>query len=140
MTLWFILVTGKMVNKKIGILVVFIVFFLLFSSVIWFFNFYKPLHEQIDQINNDDGFNPDEETPVLTVDLDRYNKTITVLSVEKGTHLLWSNVEIRNGTATLPEGSIDPGDVITDCIGFLDFVWKPTMTVFLQAEFVRTGL
>ncbi len=76
-------------------------------------------------------------TPVFMVDIDRYNQTITILSIENGTDLFWSNVELVTGTAKLPTGSIDVGDVITECIGILDFKWKPTNEIFLHGEFIR---
>jgi len=76
-------------------------------------------------------------TPVLTVELDRINKTITIVSIEEGTDLIWSNVEVLVGTATIPEGTIDEGDMITNCTEILDFNWIPTNEIFLHVEFVR---
>jgi hypothetical protein len=101
---------------------------------------YKPGGDtSSDETNKDDDTLIDDvDTPMFHVEIDKYNKTITIVSIEKGTDLFWSNVEVKNGTATLPAGRIEVGDVITDCIGLLDFIWTPTNTIFLQCEFVRS--
>ena len=65
------------------------------------------------------------------------NKTIKIITIEEGTNLLWNNVEIINGSATIPEGTINEGDMITNCTEILDFKWIPTNKIFLHCEFVR---
>lgn len=100
------------------------------------------LPDQNNQENNIPDESPDDPiveniTPVVIIELDNYNKTITIVSIEKGTDLVWSNVELLEGDATIPEGSIDEGDIITDCTEILDFKWIPTNEIFLHVEFVR---
>jgi hypothetical protein len=49
--------------------------------------------------------------------------------------LSWEDVEIFKGSATLPEGTIEINDVITDCNGELVLVWKPTASVLADVAF-----
>jgi branched-subunit amino acid transport protein AzlD len=116
-------------NKKILILSILSIIVVL-ALLVWIF--YNPLNTS----SSDDTI-IELITPVITIDIDKYNQTTTILSIENGTDLFWSNVELVNGTATLPTGSIDEGDIITECIGILDFKWKPTNEVFLHCEFLR---
>ena len=91
------------------------------------------LNDQNNTENN--SFNP--LSPVFTIEKDRFNKTITITSIEGGEDLFWYNIELINGTATLPEGAIEVGDMIINCTEILDFRWTPTDEVVLHVEFVR---
>jgi hypothetical protein len=124
-------------NTKILVLG-FLSIIVLLSFFLWIF--YNP--DDAGSVNNTSSDDTDKKlieliTPVFMVDIDRYNQTITILSIENGTDLFWSNVELVTGTALLPTGSIDVGDVITECIGILDFKWIPTNEIFLHGEFIR---
>ena len=79
----------------------------------------------------------DNITPVISIEIDKYNKTFMINKIEGGADLYWYNVEIINGSATLPEGTIDEGDIIINCTEILDFKWIPTNELFLHCEFVR---
>jgi hypothetical protein len=118
---------------------------IIFSSVV-LISYYQINNNSFNDYNfnngNSEKSNPNNVinnsiTPIFNFDIDKYNKTITIISIEEGTDLYWYNVKYLNGTATLPTGSIDEGDIITDCIGKLDFKWIPTNEVFLHCEFVR---
>jgi hypothetical protein len=56
---------------------------------------------------------------------DLTNKTLTLIRiVNTGNFVNWSDVEITRGSATLPTGTIDEGDVITNCGGVVTLVYK----------------
>jgi hypothetical protein len=136
-------------NKNIFILSIVIVIVVV-ALVFWVIN--NPPENNIFDENksNDNGTSDDSVedndsndnflemiTPVVSFEKDKYNKTITIISIENGTDLYWNNVELVSGTAVLPNGTIDVGDIITECIGILDFNWKPTNEIFLHCEFLR---
>jgi len=138
-------------NKKTNIILSIALIIVISSVIFIYISLNQNNNISSDQNNSEDENNqenhipdepPDEAmvesiTPVLTVELDRYNKTIKIISIEKGTNLLWSNVELITGSATFPEGTIGEGDMITNCKEILDFLWIPTDEVFLHVEFVR---
>ena len=67
---------------------------------------------------------------------DPINKTLTVTEIYSyGRTLHWPEVSIANGSATLPYGTIDVGDVITDCEGNLVLIWKDTDIYIYSTEF-----
>ena len=118
---------------------------IIFSVIVWIS--YRPANNDSLNQSNSDKNNLDENnsdnksndliTPIISVELDNYNKTLTIVSIEEGTNLLWSDVTLINGSATFPAGTIDVGDMVTDCQEILDFKWIPTNEVFLHVEFRR---
>lgn len=134
--------------KRKTIVILSISFIIVLSLIFVFFIYIPDNHIFLNQNNSDDGDdeseNPNSDdpivesiTPVITVEIDKYNKTITIRNIGEGVDLFWYNVDLVNGSATLPEGAIDEGDTITDCIGKLDFMWIPTNEIFLHSEFLR---
>lgn len=80
------------------------------------------------------------EGPSVTYDVDLIAGTMTITSIEGDPEeLLWSNVELADiyveFQATLPIGTIDEGDVITDCEGPILLIWKPTGSFFIDETF-----
>ena len=53
--------------------------------------------------------------------------------------LSWSNVDKRDSNCTLPTGTIDGGDYITNCAGNIILVWKPSNSVLIQCDFPIAG-
>lgn len=52
--------------------------------------------------------------------------------------LIWENIKLwekKEGNATLPTGSINVGDVITNCSGQVCLIWKPSGDVFWCSDF-----
>ena len=67
---------------------------------------------------------------------DTTNKTLTVTEIySQGRTLYWPEVNISEGSATLPFGTIDVGDVITNCEGYLKLIWKETCNYIFSADF-----
>jgi len=93
-----------------------------------------PAYERYEDISGMQP-SPDLDTPGVNVDINQDNRTITIISIDVGTDLFWSNAVIINGSATLPTGAIDVGDIITDCEGFVELLWEPTNKLFLRANF-----
>ena len=113
---------------------------IIFSVIVWIS--YRPANNGSSDQSNSDKNNSDNKsndliTPIINVELDNYNKTLTIVSIEEGINLLWSDVTLINGSATFPAGMIDVGDMVTDCQEILDFKWIPTNEVFLHVEFRR---
>jgi hypothetical protein len=67
--------------------------------------------------------------------MDSMNKTITVKEIHSGRTLHWPEVVNTSGSASIPSGTIDVGDKITNCEGFLILVWRDTDNVIFSAEF-----
>jgi len=77
----------------------------------------------------------DGETQII-FSIDTINKTLTVTEIySQGRILYWPEVNITDGSATLPYGTIDVGDVITDCEGYLKLIWKETCNYLFSADF-----
>ncbi|GEM_PF-3007298 len=55
--------------------------------------------------------------------IDLTNKTLTLIHFT-GNSVNWSDVEMTKGSATLPTGTIDIGDVITNCSGVVTLLSK----------------
>lgn len=69
---------------------------------------------------------------------DNYNATLTVNSIhEDHSDLMWSDI-ILEGNATLPSGSIDIGDVITNCDGKINLSLRyDSRIVWLGVYYVK---
>ncbi len=73
---------------------------------------------------------PYREMPIINCI--KQNNTLIVVNYYSGdwsdSDLIWDNIEIyeERGNATLPTGTIDKGDVITNCSGEVCLIWKPT--------------
>ena len=67
---------------------------------------------------------------------DTTNKTLTVTEIySQGRTLHWPEVAINNGSANLPFGTIDVGDVITNCESYLELIWKETGVHIFSIDF-----
>ena len=67
---------------------------------------------------------------------DTNSKTLTVTEIySQGRTLHWPEVIVTNGSATLPYGTIDVGDVITDCEGHLELKWESTGIKICEEDF-----
>ena len=80
------------------------------------------------------------EAPSVTYEVDKTAGTIIITSIEGNSEeLLWSNVELADiyveFQAILPTGTIDEGDVITDCEGPVLLIWKPNGAFFIEETF-----
>lgn len=113
---------GDGINKKIIILFAGIISILIIVSFItgnfWLWN----------------GWDTPSPPSAFIVEQDIENKTLTVISV-KETGLSWENVELFEGSATLPNGTIEINDVITNCSGNVVLVWKITGIVIANFDF-----
>jgi hypothetical protein len=77
----------------------------------------------------------DGETQII-FSIDQINKTLTVTEIyAQGRTLHWPEVNITDGFAILPSGTIDVGDVITDCEGNLELIWKDTGIRIFSTDF-----
>jgi len=75
-------------------------------------------------------------TTQIIFSIDTINKTLTVTEIyAQGRTLHWPEVNITDGSATLPSGTIDVGDVITDCEGNLELIWKDTGINIISTDF-----
>ena len=86
------------------------------------------------ETNKPDDISP--KTPEIEFRPDSAYLTLTVMTVNisEDTDLLWSDVSVKNGSATLPTGTIDIGDEITNCSGFIELVWIPTNEIIWSGE------
>ena len=80
------------------------------------------------------------QAPTVTYDVDNTAGTMTITSIEGNPEeLLWSNVELADAyvefQATLPSGTIDEGDIITECEGPVLLIWKPNGAFFIDETF-----
>jgi hypothetical protein len=82
-----------------------------------------------------DDFSYEGETQII-FSKDITNKTLTVTEFySQGSTLHWPQVAINNGSATLPFGTIDVGDVITNCEGYLELIWGDTGIHIISTDF-----
>jgi hypothetical protein len=82
-----------------------------------------------------DDQNHKGETQII-FSMDTNHKTLTVTEIySQGRTLYWPEVIITNGSATLPFGTIEVGDVIADCEGHLELKWKSTGIKIIEADF-----
>ena len=61
-------------------------------------------------------------------------KTLTVVEVYQ--NLSWSDITIIEGSAVLPEGYIEVGDVITNCQGCIEYMVKGSSATIGTACFL----
>ena len=125
-------------NKKIIIIVAYIVIavtILSFAAQWIEIQTYKDAIEKM-------GSGPEGDPPLVKYEKNETARTITITSIEgEPDELLWSNVELFNPynmysmEATLPNGTIDVGDVITDCDGLVWLRWIPTGDLLIQDRF-----
>jgi hypothetical protein len=127
-------------EKKIKIILLIVIIIIAVISVLlatrWIaFETYKQVSEMV-------GSAPEKYAPNVTYEKNETARTITITLIEgEPGELLWSNVELYNPNnmysmeATLPNGTIDVGDVITDCDGLIWLRWKPTGGNFIQDVF-----
>jgi hypothetical protein len=66
---------------------------------------------------------------------DHVNKTLTVSEIYSDRPCHWPEVVITNGNASLPFGTIDVGDKITNCEGYLELKWNNTGIHIWSADF-----
>ena len=64
---------------------------------------------------------------------EQYNSS-TIIVIETDTNLTWNNIRIT-GNATLPEGLIQKGDIITNCSGLVRLIWFPSNIEISSFEF-----
>ena len=65
-------------------------------------------------------------------------KTLTIITIYPANEpLYWNDISVTNGSATLPTGTIDLNDVITDCDGFVELTYKPTETTLYEHNFEK---
>jgi hypothetical protein len=126
-------------EKKIKIIVVILVALIVVGISLVFGSMWyaQQIYKNVSDINP-----PGPEAPAVTYDMNTTADTITITSIS-GTpgELIWSNVEPLNSSvihfqATLPTGTIDVGDVITDCDGPVLLLWKPTGARFIEGTFI----
>ena len=112
-------------NIKI-VLFLFVIFVILYALHITFGDRFA------DQYDNS---NYEGETQII-FSIDTANKTLTVKEIySDGGTVYWPEVTVNNGSATLPSGTIDLGDVITDCDGYLVLVWSDTGNHLFSIDF-----
>jgi hypothetical protein len=71
--------------------------------------------------------------PTIKLSKDENDKTLTVSAADPF-NLEWSNFEVM-GNATIPSGTVDVGDVITNCSGAVKLVYKPCDTIIGSWDF-----
>ena len=117
-------------NKKLVIGTVMVVCLVIIVTVVWIY-----------ETNKRGDISPNPCYPNLT--LIKQNNTIVVEEIKPPyftdcnipeSELIWENIELY-GNGTLPIGSIDIGDIITNCTGFVSIEWKPSRTVAWSFDF-----
>jgi hypothetical protein len=72
---------------------------------------------------------------VMYCEKDSANKTLRVTDVEKPSYYKWNEIEVIMGNATLPIGTINTGDLITNCSGVVKLVYNPSATLLGEWNF-----
>jgi hypothetical protein len=68
----------------------------------------------------------DTDYPSIYCIQDSTNKTLRITGIENAPNYFnWSDIEVTLGNATLPTGTIDVGDIITNCSGTVVLVYEP---------------
>ncbi len=76
----------------------------------------------------------DEQNIFFETDLSQ--KTLTVSSIHpQDRDFYWSEISVVNGSANLPTGIIEVGDIITNCEGYLELEWSTTGIKILERDF-----
>jgi len=127
------------VEKKTILIIVVIVI----AAIIAFFIVTKWISSEVyDYMSEMTPAPPEPYAPNVTYEKNVTAHTITIMSIDgKTEELLWSNVELYNPQdmylmkVTLPNGTIDVGDVITGCEGVIWLRWIPTGGDFIQDVF-----
>lgn len=129
-----------MENKNKQLLLVIVVAVIIFIIIILAKHWYG--EKVFEEVSDVIGPDPVNNAPSVTYEKNETARTITITSIEgEPEELFWSNVELYNPQdlywmkATLPNGTIDAGDVITDCEGLIFLMWKPTRDPFIQDVF-----
>jgi hypothetical protein len=85
-----------------------------------------------DQYDTSDN---DSETNIIFMK-NFINKTLTVSEIHSQRKTIyWTEIELKEGNATLPPGIIDVGDEITNCEDNIVIVWKSTDTYIYSTNF-----
>ncbi len=75
------------------------------------------------------GGNGWDHVPLIVFEADDTLDILTVTIYGEIVDIPWSDIEIQpisqDGSATLPTGTIDVGDIISDCQGEFDVIFKP---------------
>ena len=66
-------------------------------------------------------------------------KSDSILITHAPSGLSWSNVDKKNSICTLPTGTINAGDYITNCEGDIILVWRPSNSAIYESSFPITG-
>lgn len=79
------------------------------------------------------------DSPTIIFETDTQNKILTVSDTHpEDMEWHWpqvSLISLDNGSATLPHGTIQIGDQITDCKGYFELVWETTGSTIITADF-----
>jgi len=74
--------------------------------------------------------------PTIIFMKDNETKTLTVTNIyPEDEDFYWPEISIKNGSATLSYGTIEIGDIITNCEGYLELVWGTSCIPIHQADF-----
>jgi hypothetical protein len=74
--------------------------------------------------------------PPTVFSMDKNTNTLKVQKIYEE-NLKWNDHEICSGTATLPSGNIQEGDVVENCEGNVAIRHKPTNTLFGGFDFEK---
>ena len=83
-----------------------------------------------------------ENDSIMSLSLDQIPPVIlfeknedSLMVLTAGSDLNWSDIQVTSGDCDLPSGTINAGDIITNCTGLLIFVWIPANTVIGKWNF-----
>ena len=96
------------------------IFFVLLLVILSWFSY--------EDISYRDNYTPDPNIPdyiLSTLGFEKDNNTLTIRYNVPIT-FYWDDMFLESGNATFPEGSIDKGDIITNCSGTVRLRWGPT--------------
>lgn len=111
-------------KKEIKILVIAVVFILTAAiiTIFWYGEIYGFGPQSYQSIN-----------PQIEFEEDLIDKTLTVVNLDMD--LDWENITISSGYATLPSGTINVGNVITNCSGHVALIYEHTNTLLYTGDF-----
>jgi len=115
-------------NIKI-ITLLFVVFVILYA-----------LHVTIgSQFGSEENYSDYTDSPNIIFETDTLNNILTVSEIHpEYIELHWSEISLislDNGSASLPYGTIEIGDRITDCKGYFRLEWEITGITITTADF-----